>query len=232
MALETTYMGNQIDPDMPLSKKYTLRDLCVTETGLPNWPEPESNELKNLRWLADTLERLEADIGPFDIASAYRSPGVNAAVGGSPKSFHCAGMAADLRPTQDSPDVFFGKILASDWLAKLGEIEYKPQLKNIHVSLPTDKTKSKVTVMDDAGKLIRQTTDQIAQWTAKVGEVIARYADIAAGEVADFFDDSEDDEYADTGEPIKAGIPVLPLTIGFLLLAGGTAIFLSKKNKR
>ena len=52
--------------------------------------------MANLRTLAIRLEEVRALLGkPMPITSAYRSPALNAAVGGSSTSDHANGLAAD-----------------------------------------------------------------------------------------------------------------------------------------
>ena len=95
-------MGNSSQ----LSPNYTLADLTVTSTGLPNEPGPE--EIAHLRELArDILEPLNAETN-FIITSAFRSPAVNAhpSVNGATNSHHMEGTAVDLVPIQLSPQEF------------------------------------------------------------------------------------------------------------------------------
>lgn len=72
-----------------------LRSETATRRGLAN--VPDGHALRNLREvLAPGLERVRALLGvPVQITSGYRSPAVNAAVGGSAASQHCHGLAAD-----------------------------------------------------------------------------------------------------------------------------------------
>ena len=81
-----------------LSRYFTLAEMTVSETaarrGLSNKPTPEA--LESLKRLAVTLDRIRAALGhPVVITSGYRSPEVNASVGGSKTSAHCKGLAAD-----------------------------------------------------------------------------------------------------------------------------------------
>ncbi|MBK7954249.1 MAG: DUF882 domain-containing protein [Candidatus Accumulibacter sp.] len=67
----------------------------ATRKGIDNKPTPEVAE--NLRRLAEVLEtvRLLLDGVPIRISSGYRSPALNDAIGGAPKSAHMQGLAAD-----------------------------------------------------------------------------------------------------------------------------------------
>jgi hypothetical protein len=81
-----------------LSRYYTLARLVHSDTarerGIDNAPPPEL--IPNLRLLARGLDRIRLLLGhPLDISSGYRSPALNAAVGGARKSQHSQGFAAD-----------------------------------------------------------------------------------------------------------------------------------------
>ena len=84
---------------MQISEHFTLEELTASQAavrnGLDNKPDLEA--VKNLRWLAGTLEEVRKLVGkPVYVSSAYRSPAVNKAVGGSSKSAHMRGLAADI----------------------------------------------------------------------------------------------------------------------------------------
>ncbi|TQE63716.1 D-Ala-D-Ala carboxypeptidase family metallohydrolase, partial [Leptospira noguchii] len=81
---------------MNLSKNFTLSELTVTQTGLPN--VPDERQIVNLKRLCETiLEPLREAIGkPIEINSGFRSPAVNRKVKGSVTSQHMAGEAADI----------------------------------------------------------------------------------------------------------------------------------------
>lgn len=82
-----------------LSPNFSLEELTCSQTasrrGLDNTPPPEV-----LEHLKGTALRMEAvrDVlgdGPIVVSSGYRSPAVNAAVGGVANSAHCQGWAVD-----------------------------------------------------------------------------------------------------------------------------------------
>ncbi|HEX4916377.1 MAG TPA: D-Ala-D-Ala carboxypeptidase family metallohydrolase [Limnobacter sp.] len=79
-----------------VTQHFSLTELTVTKTGLPNKPHSPV-VIANLRELATTiLHPVFETFGPrLTINSAYRSPAVNKAVGGSATSQHCFGQAAD-----------------------------------------------------------------------------------------------------------------------------------------
>lgn len=83
---------------MNLSKHFTLEEMCASEVaarrGLDN--TPGNIELANLKRTADTMERVREILGhPIHVQSGYRSPLVNASVGGVSSSAHCRGLACD-----------------------------------------------------------------------------------------------------------------------------------------
>jgi zinc D-Ala-D-Ala carboxypeptidase len=84
---------------MHLSKHFTLDELIRSDAairrGIPNIPTEEV--VQNLVTLCNTiLEPLRMRLGkPIIITSGYRSPEVNALIGGSRTSQHMTGQAAD-----------------------------------------------------------------------------------------------------------------------------------------
>ena len=84
-----------------LSEHFTLEEFTDSQTaarkGLNNIPAEHSQERKNLHRTAEVMEQVRTllDSKPVLISSGYRSPQVNAAVGGSKSSAHMSGLAAD-----------------------------------------------------------------------------------------------------------------------------------------
>ncbi|MCF8533059.1 MAG: hypothetical protein K9G48_08655 [Reyranella sp.] len=82
-----------------LSEHFSLAELTASQTaarrGIDNTPPPDV--LAELQRTAQLLEKARTVLRsrPLLISSGYRSPALNAAVGGSPTSAHCFGMAAD-----------------------------------------------------------------------------------------------------------------------------------------
>jgi len=87
---------------MNISPHFTLAELTVTNTGLPN--RVPTMLMPNLERLANALEKIRALAGsPIIVNSAYRSNQVNDRVGGVPTSFHTIALAADIRSNEYSP---------------------------------------------------------------------------------------------------------------------------------
>ena len=83
---------------MRLSAYFTIAALVRSDTArrlaIPN--RPPIRILRNLLRLARGLDRVRRVLGrPLEISSGYRSPVLNREVGGSPRSRHRAGLAAD-----------------------------------------------------------------------------------------------------------------------------------------
>lgn len=76
---------------------FTFEELTSTQTGLYNIPVTDSH-LSNLASLWNTLNYIREKLDrPIVINSAFRSPQVNEQVGGSDRSLHMQGRAADFR---------------------------------------------------------------------------------------------------------------------------------------
>ena len=85
---------------MKLSKNLSLNEVIKSNTaerkGIDN--SPNETHLANLKYLAEQVfQPIRDHFGvPIYISSGYRSPALNEAIGGSPRSFHSHGMALDL----------------------------------------------------------------------------------------------------------------------------------------
>lgn len=84
-----------------LTPHFTLEEMTDSQTaarkGIHNVPAASSQERKNLERTAQVMEEVRTILGdkPILISSGYRSPAVNAAVGGSKDSKHQQGLAVD-----------------------------------------------------------------------------------------------------------------------------------------
>lgn len=116
---------------MKLSENFSLEELTATSTGLMNHPTDEAEE--KLLYVANYLLQLIRDRwGSIRVNSGYRSPAVNAQVGGSATSQHRFGEAVDFIPLEaDMKEVFY-------WLVKDSGIAFGQAILEpgwIHVSL-------------------------------------------------------------------------------------------------
>src|SRR5688572_22298157 len=84
---------------MKLTDHFTLEEFTASETGarLGIVNEPSASALANLHRLAESLELVRLILKkPIHINSGYRNSTLNRLVGGSPKSAHQFGLAADI----------------------------------------------------------------------------------------------------------------------------------------
>lgn len=80
---------------MQFAEHFSLRELTSTNTGLDNTPTSRQKDV--LCSLSHILENIRAVVGkPLYINSAFRTPEVNRAVGGSRTSHHLYGKAVDI----------------------------------------------------------------------------------------------------------------------------------------
>lgn len=91
---------------MRLTEHFSLGELIASDTaarlGIIN--NPPLSVVGQLHNLAEGLERVRAIVQrPIQILSGYRCPQLNVAVGGSARSAHMEGLAADVRVPGMSP---------------------------------------------------------------------------------------------------------------------------------
>lgn len=76
---------------------FSFSELTKTDTGPNNIPN-DMNVLSNICRLAAFLQTIRNELHlPIIVNSAYRSPEINAKVGGVSSSYHVKGLAADIR---------------------------------------------------------------------------------------------------------------------------------------
>ena len=81
---------------MQLTKNFSLYEMTVTNSGIPN--EPNEQELAKLKLLCENVLQPLRDVfgRPIKVTSGFRNTAVNKHVGGVASSQHVKGMAADL----------------------------------------------------------------------------------------------------------------------------------------
>ncbi len=102
-------------PANGFSQYFTLDELTHTDhRNIDNTPSPEM--IVTLQETAKQMDRVRTLLGkPIRVNSGYRSPALNAAVGGAPTSAHMSGYAVDfVCPGFGTPLQICQKILASD----------------------------------------------------------------------------------------------------------------------
>ena len=132
-----------------LSNNFSLEELIASSTAklkkIDNSPSPEV--IKNLKKLCEeVLQPIRNKYGrAITVTSGYRSPKLNAAIGGVKNSQHVTGQAADIKCTATSKAVLFNiiKDMIKNGEIKVGQLIWEYGTKNepnwIHVSLPYSK---------------------------------------------------------------------------------------------
>ena len=106
-----------------MGKYFTVEELCVSAVarsrGIDNTPPPQAVAALHdlIGHLLDPLR--EAWGGPVAVNSGYRSPALNAAVGGAPRSRHMYGEAADITVGSPSANAALFALLESGGYAWL-----------------------------------------------------------------------------------------------------------------
>jgi len=84
---------------MRLSENFTMAEFTKSQTaerkGIDNTPEGEHFDAA-VALFENVVQKVRDHFGPTVINSGYRSPELNEAVGGSSRSQHCKGEAADI----------------------------------------------------------------------------------------------------------------------------------------
>lgn len=135
---------------MEHSKYFKLEELLQSDTALAASIEniPSWSDVENLKKLAVlVLDPIRQSWGqPLKVTSGYRSPQLNAAVGGVPTSGHLEGCAADITLPDWSTRKVSELYNLIVWLAESGAIDvdqviYYRKKKIVHVSndIPTRK---------------------------------------------------------------------------------------------
>lgn len=117
---------------MRLSPNFTLAELTVTGTGLPN--VPNEAEIESLRTLAmRILQPIRDRLGkPITVTSGFRAQAVNRAVGGSSTSDHLRGNSADIKTASMNSAQFARYVLTLN--LPFDQLIVYPGTDRIHVS--------------------------------------------------------------------------------------------------
>lgn len=142
---------------MNLSPHFSIAELTVTTTGIPNTPTLE--HLVNLKRLAETLEQVRYALGrrPVIVSSAFRNEAVNNANNGSKTSEHKNGNAADFTcPTYGSPKQVCLCILDAEIEFDQLILEYRGDHTWVHIGLRDHNRGQVMTIRD--GKITQGIT--------------------------------------------------------------------------
>jgi zinc D-Ala-D-Ala carboxypeptidase len=147
---------------MRLSKNFTLAEFTKSQTaerkGIDNTPNDEHLEAAK-ELFENVVQPVRDNFGPTVLNSGYRGPELNEAVGGSSKSQHCKGEAADI----ECPGVPNAEVAA--WIEENLDFDqlilefYTPGIPDsgwVHVSYKADGSnrKSVLTAMRENGKTV------------------------------------------------------------------------------
>ena len=105
-----------------------VNSTTASRKGISN--KPTEVHLANLKLLIDNvIQPIRDKIGPIRVTSGYRSPALNRAIGGSSRSQHSRGMAADIQFVRDNEmdnKVIFDTILEMelDFDQMINEFDY------------------------------------------------------------------------------------------------------------
>lgn len=150
---------------MKLSANFTLQEFTKSQTalrlGIDNEPEGEHLEAA-IALFENVVQPVRENFGPTVINSGYRGPALNEAVGGSAKSQHCKGQAADIEcPGVPNADIAQWIVDNLDFDQVILEF-YTPGIPDsgwVHVSYRADgeNRKSILTAMKEDGKTVYKT---------------------------------------------------------------------------
>lgn len=134
---------------MHLSPHFTLAELTTSATAkakkMANIAPPAI--IANLKKTAEKLEEIRIVLGnkPMHINSGYRSPGLNKAIGGSKKSAHMEGFAADfVCPAFGTPFEICQAIIKAG--IKFDQLIYEPTW--VHISVNPKMRQHLLTIKD------------------------------------------------------------------------------------
>lgn len=147
---------------MKLSENFTMAEFTKSQTatrmGIDNTPEGEHLDAA-VALFENVVQKVRDNFGVTVINSGYRSPDLNAAVGGSSKSQHCKGEAVDIEcPGTPNAEL-------AQWIVDNLEFDqvilefYTPGIPDsgwVHVSYKADgeNRKSILTAMKENGKTV------------------------------------------------------------------------------
>lgn len=152
---------------MRLSENFTLTEITRSNTakrlGIKN--EPTKEHLKNIQSLVtNVLQPLRASVGPIRISSGYRNAQLNRAIGGSGKSQHCKGQAADIQYFQEGQ---MNNKIIYDWIID-NAIDFDQMINEfdfswIHISFKSKGNRREVleAYKDDKGRTKYRHADDI-----------------------------------------------------------------------
>lgn len=145
-------------PTEMLSPHFSLEEFTVSQTasreGISNQPASQAH-MDNLRKTAAVMEKVRTMLGnkPIMVSSGYRSPALNAAVGGASSSAHCSGLACDFNCPGFGTSFQICEFLAPhvDELGIDQLINEYPPSGWVHIGLRDGEPRNQVATIDSGG---------------------------------------------------------------------------------
>lgn len=135
-------------PNRLLTKNFSLHEMLISPVavrkGIETQFNPDEAAVENLRLLCENiLQPLRDAIGrPILVNSGYRAPELNKLIGGSAKSQHMFGMAADIEDLVGGNQFLFNKIIELD--LPFDQLIDEFNLSWIHVSYDPSKNRKQI----------------------------------------------------------------------------------------
>lgn len=143
---------------MNLTNNFTLEELTASPYALRNGlnNQPTDHEvLINLQVLAEGLERVRGVIDcPIHVTSGYRSPKVNAGVGGAKTSAHMRGLAADILVANIAPKALCKIIEANKDVILFDQLIYEGTWTHIAFAEDAEPRLQVLTALFKPGKIV------------------------------------------------------------------------------
>ena len=134
-------------------KFFSWNELTKTRTGLPNVPTVEQG--KNLVLLTRTLDQVREYVRrPMRVTSAFRSPAVNAKVGGAPDSRHLTGLAADVKVLGLSAEDLSVSTIESG--ASFDKLIWYPLTGHLHIQVDPNRARRRTLIAVSGGYVERR----------------------------------------------------------------------------
>lgn len=128
---------------MNLTEHFTLEEMVASQVAARRRIDnrPALAVIENLRRVAAVLEQIRAAVGkPITISSGYRSPALNAAVGGARESAHLQGLAADISVSGLAPKALAKAIIGAG--IQFDQLIYEGTW--VHIGLASGKLRNQV----------------------------------------------------------------------------------------
>lgn len=150
---------------MKISKNFSMREFTKSQTatrlGIDNNPTEEHTQ-NIVALVENTLQPIRDVFGPVNLSSGYRSDALNEAIGGSKRSQHSKGQAADFEVSGmaniELAEGIVGSGIEFDQLILEFPDVNDPEAGWIHISYNTEGNRKQVlTAVREGGKVVYKT---------------------------------------------------------------------------